>query len=297
MISEFPLHVADMGFRVSGPIVADGKIHRANWKPNRPPSYKATWYVVFGDETYSTVVWGDYQEGFRDVWSSKADRRMSAAERAAFKAHAAAAREQEERDRRAAADSARRRAWAMWCDAEVEIGAHDYLTRKQIGAEYLRARTHDGRVELLVPLRDATGELCNLQRIWPDGTKRYVKNAGVAGLHWRTGPMPPEDFTGDVAITEGVATAGTVRRLTGATVFAALAANNLVAVTEWVRKRLPMARILIAGDDDRWEKDGTARPLEKNVGRVYSGKGRRGHPGPGAFPHLFRPAKPVHGLE
>ncbi|MDB6135010.1 MAG: hypothetical protein JWM59_3253 [Verrucomicrobiales bacterium] len=279
MISEFALHASDLGFRVTEPIIPDGRLRRVNWRPDSG-TVKPGWYVAFsrddasGGGPWGTVVWGDWRDGWKDIWTTRPERRMTPAERAHLQLMAAQAREAEKEERRKAHESARRRARWLWEHAEIDPAGHPYLARKRITAEpgSLRVREHEGRRELLVPLRDEAGALGNLQRILPDGTKRFVKGGGVAGLHWRTGPLPPEGFTGDLVAAEGVATAATVRQLSGCTVWAAMNSGNLPAVVAWMRRRWPAARILIAADDDRWERDGTPRPAEKNAGRTAAAK-------------------------
>jgi phage/plasmid primase-like uncharacterized protein len=264
--AEFSLHVADCGYRVTGPVVTDGHFRRTNWKPDSGKG-DATWYIGWSHDDFSVITWGDFRDDFREIWTSRNGSRLSQAERAMLKADLEKARVESAKMRDRMAAIAVHFADQMWSDAQLSPESHPYLTKKGITGDYLRWRTFDGKPELLVPLRDATASLRNLQRISADGTKRFVKNGPVCGLWWRSGPMPPVEFTGDIAVVEGVATAETVRALSGLTTFAAITAGNLPAVVKWMRSRWPAARILIGADDDRWEKDGTPRPAEKNIGR------------------------------
>ncbi|NBU83428.1 MAG: hypothetical protein EBS21_02275, partial [Sphingomonadaceae bacterium] len=254
----------------------DGHFHRTNWKPGTGKG-DATWYIGFEHDGFTIISWGDWRDDFREVWTSRGGARMSQSERAMMKADLEKARAETERTRQKMA------AWAVlfadyiWADSQLDPPAsHPYLAKKRITGDYLRWRNFEGKVELLVPLRDATASLRNLQRISEDGTKRFVKNGPVSGLWWRSGVRPDAEFTGDLAVVEGVATAETVRALSGLTTFAAITAGNLPAVVKWMRGKWPAARILIGADDDRWEKDGTPRPAEKNIGRKKAGEAAEG---------------------
>lgn len=266
VISAFTLHAADHGYRVTEPLIPDGKIHRVSWSPQS--KNKSGWYVAWDHGDWGTVAWGDWKDSWQEVWTSKSQRQMSTADRAAVKARVDEVKAIEAAERAKAMKVAEFWADRIWKDAAIDPVAHPYLAKKQIPGKSLRIWERDGKLELLVPLRDEHGSLSNLQRILEDGTKRFIRGAGIVGLHWRTGRLPDDvEFTGDLIVAEGVATAATVHKLSGSTVFAAMNAGNLPAVVSWVRKTWPIARILIAADDDRWERDGTARPEEKNMGR------------------------------
>ena len=266
MIADFPLHAADLGYRVTEPLVADGRIHRVSWSPDS--RNKSGWYVAWDHGDWATVAWGDWRDCFQDIWTSRSERRLTQTDRAAVKAHMDDLRALEAAERAKSMRVAEFWADRIWKDAVLSPDNHPYLERKQITGKFLRVWERDGVPELLVPLRNEHGSLSNIQRIGPDGTKRFIRNAGVKGLHWRTGPMPPAGYSGDIPVTEGVATAATVRTITGLTTFAALNTGNLPPVAAWIRKTWPHARILIAADDDRWNRDGTPRAAEQNMGRV-----------------------------
>lgn len=57
-----------------------------------------------------------------------------------------------------------------------------------------------------------------------------------------------------VCIAEGVATAFTIHEETGFRVYIAFTANNLLAVAQTIRKRLPESRIVLIADNDRKTK-------------------------------------------
>jgi len=273
--AEFSLHVADCGYRVTDPLTIDGHIHRANWKPGTGKG-DASWYIGFDHDGFMVILWGDWRDDFREVWTSRGGARLSQSERAIMKSDMERARAETEQTRQKLAAWATMFADVIWADSQLEPETHPYLTKKGITGKWMRWREFDGRPELLIPLRDSTASLRNLQRISVDGTKRFVKNGPVSGLWWRSGPMPSPEYTGDLAVVEGVATAETVRALSGLPTFAAITAGNLPAIVQWMRGKWPASRILIGADDDRWEKDGTPRTADKNVGRKKAGEAAEG---------------------
>ena len=255
-----------MGYRPAQvPVVADGKLRRVGWVGKGAASNKTGWYVLYDEGDWQAGAWGDWRDGITETWCSREPRRMTAEARRALEVKMREAREQEARERAAARAQAEWRAWMRWCAGVPadEVDGHGYLTRKKIGGAGLRVAGGD----LLVPLRDGDGVLANVQRISGEGVKRFERAAAVAGLMWVCGgPLPSAG--GDVVICEGAATAATLRELSGWPSVAAMNAGNLEAVAVAVRARCPEARIIIAADDDRWEKDGTPRPVEKNAGMV-----------------------------
>jgi antirestriction protein ArdC/phage/plasmid primase-like uncharacterized protein len=134
-----------------------------------------------------------------------------------------------------------------------------YLQRKGVGAHGVRI-TDKG--VLLVPLRDETGHLWNVQRILPEkneagNDKFFLKDGRKKGLYHQIGPIDEIEAQGlkekrPLYIAEGYATAATVHKLTGSPVFVAFDAGNLAPVAQTVRALYPQANLVIAADND-WQ--------------------------------------------
>ena len=167
-------------------------------------------------------------------------------------------RQAEEADYRRRADKAARDAADMWASASPAAGAAPYLQAKGISAHGVRA-LDDGT--LLVPLRDAAGQLLNLQRIAADGQKRFLPGGRKSGLWHLLG-----DTAGARAllVAEGYATAATLHEAAQLPVVVAFDAGNLRHVAKALREALPTMPLLVCGDDDR----GTAETTGKNPGRT-----------------------------
>lgn len=173
-------------------------------------------------------------------------RELTPAERKAFAQRMEALRrdhdaEQRRRQAEAAAASALR--WAAAPPAEE----HLYLWSKGI-------RAHGTRIEaghtLLVPMRDALGQLHSLQAIAPDGTKRFMPGGRTKGLYFPIGKP-----SGTLVIVEGFATGATVHEQTDHAVAVAFNAGNLLSVAKALRSKFPSITLVLAADDD-WRTEG-----------------------------------------
>jgi putative DNA primase/helicase len=155
-----------------------------------------------------------------------------------------------------AAESARAAMTAaeLWHEGS-KTGRSAYLERKGVQAEACRF-LHDGSI--LVPLlrydlpRDQA--LRAVQRIWPDGTKRFTAGFEKPRCALRLGLVTVGD---PVLVCEGYATGLTLRMAVGQRmpVFVALDAGNLLPVVEMLRELHPQCPILICADDD-WRTKG-----------------------------------------
>lgn len=149
--------------------------------------------------------------------------------------------------------SAATEAAKLW-EAASEAGESEYLTRKGVKPYGVRFGA-DGW--LLVPLRDAAGQLCNVQRIAPakptgDGPdKLFLKGGRKSGLWHMVGDVGSAAAGPAVLlVAEGYATAASLHEATGYPVAVAFDAGNLAHVAKALRKLYPSALFLICGDDD-----------------------------------------------
>lgn len=191
-----------------------------------------------------------------------------------------AARQQEEQARQQAAhDHAATDAAARWAQAS-DTGNSPYLTRKGVQSYGVRFAA-DGW--LLVPVRDASGALLNLQRIAPDKPtdggpdKLFLKGGPKRGLwHWCGDPAG----AAVLLVAEGYATAASVHQATGRPVAVAFDAGNLAHVAKALHQAHPSALIVVCGDDDR---DTEAR-TGHNTGRDKATAAARAVHGVAVFP-------------
>jgi len=225
----------------------DGKIHRFG-------RGKKAWYVL-RELTLSSgrqVVTGAY-----GIWQGQDQNAVpvtidwegvTPAERAeAERKQAEQQRLSDERKARAA-ELAANRARIDWRSAAE--APHGYLERKRVGTEGTRVMASG---QLLVPARKYTragATLAALQRIEPDGSKRFSMGADMVGACCLLGTA--NDLTPLIEIGEGYATCETVRMATDfdTPTMVAFNAGNLLAVAQQLRRDFPAAHLLFLADDD-----------------------------------------------
>lgn len=171
-----------------------------------------------------------------------------AAWRAKVKAEQAAQRERDLAAKYEQYAATAKRAQALWAQSHAVDGHHPYLQRKCIAGTYLRQDAD----ALIVPLYHTditagTHELVNIQRIMPNGDKRFLKGGRQKDCYFILG-VPSEA----VFIGEGVATCGAVFESFGGVYMTVCAFNagNLMGVGRVIRHLLPNARIIFIADDD-----------------------------------------------
>lgn len=238
---------------VYGPLdwlpLGDGEIHRFH-VPGDKPGHRNGWYVLFIDAIASGA-FGSWKVGGTRTWCSREPADPREAEQVRQRIEQARRRREAERRRlQQRAAEAARRWWAGACRADPE---HPYLARKVVGVHGLRQRGDD----LLIPLY-ASGRLVNLQRIAPDGAKRFLSGGQVQASY---SPLGIITSSQPLCICEGWATAATLHEA-GHTVAAAMNAGNLKPVALALQARYPELALIIAGDDDR-QTDG-------NPGRTFA---------------------------
>jgi len=219
--------------------IPDGKIHRFHVPGDRAGSRNG-WYVLHL-EGIAYGAFGSWKASGSQSWSSRqpadpfeADRLRRLAERARRQREA----EQHQRQQEAAREA--QRLWDASAPAAVD---HPYLIRKGCQPHTLRQQGD----MLLVPLY-LDRVLVNLQRIYPDGAKRFLPGGRVTGCYSPLGRLEPG---ASLYICEGWATGATIHEHTGAAVACAMNAGNLLEAGQRLRRAYPEVELVFAGDDDR----------------------------------------------
>lgn len=238
-ISEFREAIGRAGLTPPAEIIADGELHR--FASNGKRGDLAGWYVLHLDGIPAGA-FGCWRLDVYQTWCAKPERELTAAERAQQLERIEAAQRKREEAEREQRDQARRRAASEWSSARPAPDSHPYLARKGVKAHGLRV-TGDGR--LVVPVRDASGELHSLQFIGPDGDKRFLPAGRVRGCYFGIGKP-----RGVLCVAEGYATATTIHEATGHAVAVAFNAGNLEPVARALREKLPDVRLILCADDD-----------------------------------------------
>ncbi len=219
--------------------IADGSIHRVHVPGDKPGTLNG-WYLLFPDGIASGC-FGSWKAGTSHTWTSREPANTVEAEH--LRQRIEQARRQREAEQHQRQQAAAEYAHRQWRDARRADPDHPYLIAKGVRAFALRQS--DG--VLLIPLvRD--GQLVNLQRIKPDGSKRFLFGGMVKGCHSPLGIITAGQ---PLYICEGWATGATIHAETGAAVACAMNAGNLLPAGQRLQRQHPDAVLIVAGDDDR----------------------------------------------
>lgn len=236
-------------------IQADGHIYRFA-APNKSAGNQSGWYACHG----RTATFGFWHTGYKYKVSLSGGYDPIAGEEARQKA-ATARREQKE-------EQLQKQQHAAFCAQQVWNAAtpadpqHPYLVAKSVQPHSLRQQGDT----LLVPLY-ADGKLVSLQRIQPDGKKRFFKNGQTKGAASLVGSLLGATH---IYLAEGWATAATIHETTSRPVVATMSTNNLEILARRLRLRLPMIRITIAADNDRHKTDNPGLTYAKKAAAIIS---------------------------
>lgn len=219
--------------------IPDGQIHRFHVPGDRVGSRNG-WYVLHLDGL-PVGIFGSWKRGGSSTWNSRKPADPFEADQLAERIEQAKRQRQAEQHQRqqAAAIEAQR----LWAEAVPADPGHPYLIRKGCQPHNLR---QSGDV-LLVPLYLGR-QLVNLQRIYPDGAKRFLSGGRVKGCYSAIGRL---EHGGHLYVCEGWATGATIHEETGDAVACAMNAGNLREVGEHLQFNYPDSPLIVAGDDDR----------------------------------------------
>jgi putative DNA primase/helicase len=248
--------------------IADGRIHRYGKK-------KRAWYRLrelprrnggtFVAGHYG--IWGQLERTKVQADFSGIDEEERERLRATWQAKEAQERDKRERLKRNAAG----RANAQWKAGRAALPADarcPYLEKKGVEHEAgaFRYFVENGLATLLVPMvrydvKPGEGEeaevqaerrLVGLQKIFPDGTKRFNRGVDPVGAACLLG-KPPKDGA-PILFVEGIATGGSVRLALERAhpVVVCFTAGNLLAVARIYRALYPKSPFLFCADDDAY---------------------------------------------
>jgi putative DNA primase/helicase len=151
------------------------------------------------------------------------------------------------------------RAREIWSAATSAVEHHPYLLAKRLPPDGLRmterfAYSGTGVLEhaVLVPLRDESGAIVNLQGIAGDGSKRFLVAAKTRGVFACVGAWRRDLAPECLAIGEGFASVTSYVRMHPAyRGVAAMSCGNLPTVARLFRAKFPSAEIVIVTDQDQ----------------------------------------------
>ncbi len=238
----------------------DGAIHRFRVPEDKPGSLNG-WYVLYLDGIASGA-FGSWKAGGASTWCSREP--VDAREAAQIRERVELARRQREAEQRQRHERAVAKANHLWRNARRASPDHPYLVAKGVRSYGLRQRG----AELLVPLY-LDGRLVNLQRIAPDGGKRFLFGGRIKGTYSPLGIIQPGAV---LCICEGWATGASLHQHGGYAVAAAMNAGNLMPAAMGLRSRYPAQPIVVAGDDDRLTEGNPGRAAANAAAAAVGGE-------------------------
>ncbi|WP_339729452.1 toprim domain-containing protein, partial [uncultured Pseudomonas sp.] len=238
--------------------IADGSIQRFHVPGDKAGTLNG-WYVLYLDGIASGA-FGSWKAGSAHTWCSREP--VDAREAEQVRQRIEQARRQRQAEQHKRQQSAAEYANRLWRDARRADPGHPYLITK--GVRPYGLRQHGDA--LLVPLV-RNGVLANLQRIYLDGSKRFLSGGIVIGCY---SPLGVITTGAPLYVCEGYATGATIHADTGAAVACAMNAGNLKPAALALREKHPHASIIIAGDDDR-QTEGNPGRMAANAAAVAVG--------------------------
>ena len=275
---QFRMAAEAQGLRIDGPPEADGVLHRVPAGSDGGEGRagrKSGWYVLHHG---SSGLWGAF-----GVWQGPNKSSVG------WRENGATITREDASDLRAQAEVARvvreREAATRAADTAEEVRAllggpdvrafHrgdrvrleeegpwglDYLAAKGFDYAPSTVYLHRPTGRLLLPIRNASGQVVNLQRVWRSElgqgswVKAFLPGGQVKGC-WMVLPGVGNLGDGPIAIAEGYATAATMAQASGLWTLAALNAGNLGRAATAAREVWPRAEFVVVADDD-WGTDG-----------------------------------------
>jgi putative DNA primase/helicase len=247
VISDFIDAMCAAGVRPVEPIedrLATGQPVRFQAAGDKPGRHSG-WAVLHLDGQPAGV-FRNYKLDIRLTWKAGGHaRQLTPSEQRALWQEIQRSEARRRAETQARQEEARALACRMWREGRPADPAHPYLVRKGLRPfQAIRACGHT----LLVPLLDEGGHIWNIQRIYPNGAKRFLKGGRTEGLFWSSAAFA--DRASPLIIGEGFATMAAIRQATGYAIVAALSARNLEAVARTMRRLFSARPIIIAADDD-----------------------------------------------
>lgn len=238
-INGFQAAMLDHGINPPDNLIGDSALHRFHVEGDKKGTLNGA-YVLHLDGKPSG--WAmHYKTGVGFTWTLSGEREPM---NAAMRQQIEAARHQRQAEQAKSHRVAAEKAYAIWGKSKPvdESAKHPYLIKKSV-------KPYNASIygfALIVPIQDEEG-LCNIQYIYPDGSKRFLAGGKKRGCFTYIGDGWE---TETILICEGWATGASLHEATGHFVVVALDAGNLTPVSEVIRKKYPTAKIIICADND-----------------------------------------------
>lgn len=233
------MHAAGLAPQKELALNDDGRLVRYRVQGDKAGSRNG-WAVLYSHPMQSGA-FGSWKTGESHTWREATSKPQTPSERAELQRQLKAMQAARDAERVKVQEVARDRAAKLWARARPATNVHPYLQRKGVSAYGIRRM----RELLLIPARDAQGELQTLQFIGADGAKRFLSGGRTVGCYCPIGK--PLD---SLLLCEGYATGATLFAATGIGVAVCFTAGNLQPVARALRDKFPALRLIVCADND-----------------------------------------------
>ena len=240
---EFARKLADLGLDLKGQLPEmDGQIHRVPLLSKQGHGLDGS-YCLHGDGR--PAGWAQNHVTGDRVKLVASGVILSPAEIEKQRQERTARLQAQEQERAKVHEAAAQRCQAMW-DSFSWASSSPYLERKGVSAFGLK----EDQGNLIVPLKNAEGQLRGFQAIAPDGQKTFARGMEKKGNFHLIGADEKDLSQGEILLCEGYATGASLHMATGKAVAVAFDSGNLLPVAEAIRAKYPNAAITICADND-----------------------------------------------
>lgn len=229
--------------------VMDGTKHRISVEGEKFTKNSGSGFYVGHLDGHPAGYIKNNKTGVDLTWKSKGYT-LDPEQKALMAAEAAAKLQQRDADLSKLQDQAAKRVVKQMDKLVPALQPTLYMLAKGIAPEAGAFTDKDGKKTYL-PATDVTGKQWSMQYIQENGTKRFAKDSKKEGCFHVVGGMDELAKAPAIVISEGYATAASLKRSLDYATVSAFDSGNLAHVAQALHRKFPDKPIVIAGDDDR----------------------------------------------
>lgn len=226
------------------PLVMDGTIQRFSTNNTGQDGWYVGMHIHDGATDYMRVSYGDWSKGIGYTYYSHRDEDIPPHVRIEYDKLLQDQKEEDEKNKKEAND------WmnCMWLNSRDPDPSFDYLLTKHIPTNsFIQQYTLHNNNFLIVPVLGPDGCMQSMQRIYPDGTKRFLKYLSTKNGHYVLGDASDGD---DVYLTESFANAYSIFDATKKPTYISFSAQALPDVVNFLNNKYKDLTIIIVADND-----------------------------------------------